>query len=182
MFNECAKLRNQMHYFLLKIGIGLPISHAVIKCLVALPVENALPPRFVSRLDRLHGHCKYLAEQIAARPGYRPACQPSSAHAGTAASNVAARAPASTLVRQGGRLQPAKTNSWRDSLPCQPDQPFAIFIQTSTGLSLGLLKLNVVKRHYGYNAELIEASPLQGKKLRKRGDYKIFMRAISQLM
>jgi len=37
-----------MHYFLLKIGTDLPIGHAVITCLVALPVENALPPRFAS--------------------------------------------------------------------------------------------------------------------------------------
>lgn len=59
-----VKTANQLHGFLLEFGISLPVGQAVIKRLPAVLAEHALPPRLVAILERLHGHFKYLSEQI----------------------------------------------------------------------------------------------------------------------
>jgi transposase len=56
---------NQMHAFLLKFGISLPIGNAVVRRLPALLAEHSLPSRLVTILERLHTHFKYLEQQVA---------------------------------------------------------------------------------------------------------------------
>lgn len=48
----------------MEFGISLPVGKAVIKRLPVVLTENPLPPRFVSILEHLHAHYKYLDEQI----------------------------------------------------------------------------------------------------------------------
>lgn len=64
LIRDRTKAINQMHGFLLEFGISLPVGLAVIKRLPATLVEHSLPPRLVAVLERLHGHFKYLDEQI----------------------------------------------------------------------------------------------------------------------
>lgn len=64
LVRDRTKTINQMHGFLLEFGISLPVGHAVIKRLPAVLAEHPVPPRLVAILERLHGHFKYLAEQI----------------------------------------------------------------------------------------------------------------------
>lgn len=56
---------NQIHGLLLEFGISLPIGKAVISRLPAVLAEHSLPPRFVTTLERLHKHFKYLSDEIA---------------------------------------------------------------------------------------------------------------------
>jgi transposase len=65
LVHDRVKASNQIHAFLLEFGIGLPVGHASIRRLPALLAEQALPPRLVSVLEKLHLHFKYLEEQIA---------------------------------------------------------------------------------------------------------------------
>ncbi|MGF6963964.1 transposase [Paraburkholderia sp. WC7.3g] len=55
---------NQIHGFLLEFGISLPVGRDAIKRLPALIAEYSLPRPFVSVLERLHGHFKYLDQQV----------------------------------------------------------------------------------------------------------------------
>ncbi|MBG0874191.1 IS110-like element ISBcen1 family transposase [Burkholderia cenocepacia] len=64
LVRDRVKTANQLHGFLLEFGISLPVGQAVIKRLPAVLAEHALPPRLVAILERLHGHFKYLSEQI----------------------------------------------------------------------------------------------------------------------
>lgn len=64
LVRERTKTSNQIHGFLLEFGISLPVGHAVIRRLPSVLAEQALPARLVSLLERLHGHFKYLDEQI----------------------------------------------------------------------------------------------------------------------
>jgi transposase len=64
LVRDRTKTINRMHGFLLEFGISLPIGRAVITRLPAVLAEHALPPRLVPILERLHGHFKYLTEQI----------------------------------------------------------------------------------------------------------------------
>jgi transposase len=65
LVRERTKTSNQIHGFLLEFGISLPVGHAVIRRLPSVLAEQALPARLVALLNRLHGHFKYLDEQIA---------------------------------------------------------------------------------------------------------------------
>jgi transposase len=65
LVRDRTKTVNQMHAFLLELGISLPIGNAVIRRLPALLAEHSLPPRLVAILERLHAHFKYLEQQIA---------------------------------------------------------------------------------------------------------------------
>lgn len=65
LVRDRTKTSNQIHAFLLEFGISLPIGHAVIHRLPAALADQALPPRLVQVLQRLHSHFKYLDEQIA---------------------------------------------------------------------------------------------------------------------
>jgi transposase len=64
LVRDRTKTVNQMHGFLLEFGISLPVGKAVIARLPAVLAEHSLPPRLVAILERLHGHFKYLDEQI----------------------------------------------------------------------------------------------------------------------
>ena len=64
LVRDRVKTANQLHGFPLEFGISLPVGQAVIKRLPAVLAEHALPPRLVAILERLHGHFKYLNEQI----------------------------------------------------------------------------------------------------------------------
>ncbi len=64
LVRDRVKTANQLHGFLLEFGISLPVGQAVIKRLPTVLAEHALPPRLVAILERLHGHFKYLSEQI----------------------------------------------------------------------------------------------------------------------
>ncbi|MGF6658472.1 transposase [Paraburkholderia atlantica] len=59
-----VKTINQIHGFLLELGISLPVGNAVIRRLPAVLSEHPLPPRLITTLERLHAHFKYLSEQI----------------------------------------------------------------------------------------------------------------------
>jgi transposase len=65
LVRERTQASNQIHGFLLEFGISLPVGHAVIRRLPSVLAEQALPTRLVALLERLHGHFKYLDEQIA---------------------------------------------------------------------------------------------------------------------
>ena len=65
LVRERVKASNQIHGFLLEFGISLPVGHTVIRRLPYVLAEQALPARLVALLERLHGHYKYLDEQIA---------------------------------------------------------------------------------------------------------------------
>jgi transposase len=64
LVGEKVRTTNQVHSFLLEFGVSLPIGDAVIKRLPSVLAEHRLPVRLVSLLERLHGHFKYLLEQI----------------------------------------------------------------------------------------------------------------------
>jgi transposase len=66
LVRDRTRTSNQIHAFLLEFGISLPIGYAVIRRLPIVLAEQTLPPRLVQVLQRLHGHFKYLDEQIAA--------------------------------------------------------------------------------------------------------------------
>ena len=64
LVRDRIKTVNQIHGFLLEFGVSLPVGNAVITRLPTVLAEQALPPRLISILEGLHGHFKYLNEQI----------------------------------------------------------------------------------------------------------------------
>ncbi|NBK41891.1 IS110 family transposase [Pseudomonas soli] len=64
LIRDRTKTVNQMHGFLLELGVSLPTGLAVIKRLASVLEEHDLPVRLVALLQRLHEHFVYLSEQI----------------------------------------------------------------------------------------------------------------------
>jgi len=64
LVRDRTKTANQLHGLLLEFGISLPVGKAAIKRLPVVLTEHPLPPRFVSILEHLHAHYKYLDKQI----------------------------------------------------------------------------------------------------------------------
>jgi transposase len=64
LIRDRTKTTNQMHGFLLELGISLPVGHAVIARLPSVLAEHSLPARLISILERLHAYFKYLSGQI----------------------------------------------------------------------------------------------------------------------
>jgi transposase len=63
LVRERVKASNQIHGFVLEVGISLPVGHAAINKLPSLLAEQPQPARLL--LGRLHAHVKYLDKQIA---------------------------------------------------------------------------------------------------------------------
>ncbi|KWA15783.1 transposase [Burkholderia cepacia] len=64
MVRDRTRTINQMHGFLLEFGVSLPVGKAAVARLPELLDANALPPRLIAILERLHEHLKYLENQV----------------------------------------------------------------------------------------------------------------------
>lgn len=64
LVRERVKASNQIHGFVLEVGISLPVGHAAINKLPSVLAEQRQPARLML-LGRLHAHFKYLDKQIA---------------------------------------------------------------------------------------------------------------------
>lgn len=64
LVRDRTKAINQIHGFLLEVGVNLPVGQEAITHLPAILAGHSLQPWLVSTLERLHEHCKYLCGQI----------------------------------------------------------------------------------------------------------------------
>ncbi|GAC1426843.1 MAG: hypothetical protein NVSMB6_27090 [Burkholderiaceae bacterium] len=64
LVRDRVKTSNQIHGFLLELGISLPTGPGVIKRLPSVLAEHRLPARLIVLLERLHAQYKHLEQQI----------------------------------------------------------------------------------------------------------------------